>query len=149
MGPADQHQAVVLLAASCRPTHTLPGPRVYHEVRLREISPEKSPKGEDGEKEGKEKNVIQKFKSLNLFAITQVAFTPWSESRQPLSGGESPQSLMATLRSWQQNDRGVMDLANRAYVSAVQAYAKHECNLVLRMKGTQGEKNYLLPQPSC
>jgi hypothetical protein len=47
----------------------------------------------------------------------------------------SASSLTATLRSWQRNDRTVMDMANRAFVSAVQAYAKHECSFVLRMKG--------------
>ncbi len=41
---------------------------------------------------------------------------------------------MSQLRSWQLNDRRVMDLANRAFVASVQAYAKHECNFVLRMK---------------
>lgn len=35
----------------------------------------------------------------------------------------------------QLNDRLVFDKANRAFVSYIQAYSKHECNLILRVKG--------------
>ena len=45
-------------------------------------------------------------------------------------------NLLPILRDWQKNDRGVFDLANRAFVSHVQAYSKHECKYILRLKGT-------------
>ena len=44
-------------------------------------------------------------------------------------------NLLPILRDWQKNDRGVFDLANRAFVSHVQAYSKHECKYILRLKG--------------
>ncbi len=39
------------------------------------------------------------------------------------------------IRSWQRNDRAVFDKAQRAFVSYIQAYSKHECKWVLRIKG--------------
>merc|ERR1712203_1237591 len=42
--------------------------------------------------------------------------------------------LTAELRAWQRNDRSIFDKANRAFVSYVQAYTKHECKWVLRIK---------------
>lgn len=42
--------------------------------------------------------------------------------------------LNKQLRDWQKNDRSVFDMANRAFVSYVQAYSKHECKWVLRLK---------------
>ena len=44
-------------------------------------------------------------------------------------------NLLPILRDWQKNDRSVFDLANRAFVSHVQAYSKHECKYILRLKG--------------
>ncbi|XP_011874809.1 PREDICTED: probable ATP-dependent RNA helicase DDX55 homolog isoform X2 [Vollenhovia emeryi] len=38
------------------------------------------------------------------------------------------------MRLMQQKDRLVFDKANRAFVSYVQAYSKHECNLILQLK---------------
>ena len=46
-------------------------------------------------------------------------------------------NLLPILRDWQKNDRGVFDLANRAFVSHVQAYSKHECKYILRLNGNQ------------
>ena len=42
--------------------------------------------------------------------------------------------LTAELRDWQRNDRSIFDKANRAFVSYIQAYTKHECKWVLRLK---------------
>jgi hypothetical protein len=39
------------------------------------------------------------------------------------------------LRSLQKSDRAIFDKANRAFVSYIQAYGKHECHLLLRIKG--------------
>lgn len=38
------------------------------------------------------------------------------------------------MRQMQQKDRSMFDKANRAFVSYVQAYSKHECNLILQLK---------------
>lgn len=38
------------------------------------------------------------------------------------------------MRRMQQKDRLMFDKANRAFVSYVQAYSKHECNLILKLK---------------
>ena len=46
--------------------------------------------------------------------------------------------LVPVLRDWQRNDRSVFDKANRAFVSFVQAYSKHECKYILRLKGVWG-----------
>ena len=40
------------------------------------------------------------------------------------------------VRALQLKDRLMFDKANRAFVSYIQAYSKHECNLILRVKGT-------------
>lgn len=42
--------------------------------------------------------------------------------------------ILHTLHQLQQKDRATFDKANRAFVSHVQAYSKHECNLILRLK---------------
>jgi len=39
------------------------------------------------------------------------------------------------VRKRQLKDRIVFDKANKAFVSYIQAYSKHECNLLLRVKG--------------
>lgn len=46
--------------------------------------------------------------------------------------------LLPQLRDWQRNDRNVLDKATRAFVSFIQAYSKHECKFVLRLKGLRG-----------
>lgn len=38
------------------------------------------------------------------------------------------------MRELQKQDRLFFDKANRAFVSYIQAYSKHECNLILRLK---------------
>ncbi|XP_046415335.1 probable ATP-dependent RNA helicase DDX55 homolog [Neodiprion fabricii] len=50
---------------------------------------------------------------------------------------EQPTSVVKCLkvmRSIQQSDRLIFDKANRAFVSYIQAYQKHECSLILRLK---------------
>uniref|UniRef100_A0A182QRE8 ATP-dependent RNA helicase n=1 Tax=Anopheles farauti TaxID=69004 RepID=A0A182QRE8_9DIPT len=41
---------------------------------------------------------------------------------------------LRTLHQLQKKDRAIFDKANKAFVSHVQAYSKHECNLILRLK---------------
>lgn len=38
------------------------------------------------------------------------------------------------VKNCQLNDRAVFDKANRAFVSYIQSYCKHECNIILRVK---------------
>lgn len=42
--------------------------------------------------------------------------------------------IVSRVKSLQIEDRAVMDKALRAFVSHIQAYAKHECNVILRLK---------------
>ena len=44
-------------------------------------------------------------------------------------------NLLSILRDWQKNDRSIFDMANRAFVSHIQSYSKHECKYILRLKG--------------
>jgi len=43
-------------------------------------------------------------------------------------------NLLNVLRDWQKNDRTIFDMANRAFVSHIQSYSKHECKYILRLK---------------
>ena len=47
-----------------------------------------------------------------------------------------PAPLTNQLRQLQLADRSNYDRATRAFVSFVQAYAKHECRLIFSVKGT-------------
>lgn len=40
------------------------------------------------------------------------------------------------IRQMQLNDRSLMDRATRAFVSYIHSYVKHECSVLLRVKGT-------------
>ena len=56
---------------------------------------------------------------------------------QVMSCPEPPlPNLFNEIRTWARNDRTVFDKAQRAFVSYIQAYSKHECKWVLRVKGT-------------
>ena len=43
--------------------------------------------------------------------------------------------IISCVKSFQLEDRAILDKALRAFVSHIQAYAKHECNVILRLKG--------------
>ncbi|XP_018308872.1 probable ATP-dependent RNA helicase DDX55 homolog [Mycetomoellerius zeteki] len=47
---------------------------------------------------------------------------------------ETVDECLQCMRRMQQRDRLMFDKANRAFVSYVQAYNKHECNLILQLK---------------
>lgn len=47
---------------------------------------------------------------------------------------DTAEECLRCMRNLQQKDRLMFDKANRAFVSYVQAYSKHECNLILRLK---------------
>lgn len=44
------------------------------------------------------------------------------------------EECLQCMRNLQQKDRLTFDKANRAFVSYIKAYSKHECNLILRLK---------------
>lgn len=52
--------------------------------------------------------------------------------------------LLPKLQSMALADRAVFEKGMKAFVSYVQAYAKHECNLIFRIKGNSQQGWYLL-----
>ena len=46
----------------------------------------------------------------------------------------SSKDYLSQVRTLLKTDRSHMDRANRAFVSYIQSYAKHECNILLRIK---------------
>lgn len=48
-----------------------------------------------------------------------------------------PNRVLKVSRQLQKSDRANLENAQRAFVSFVQAYNKHECNIILRLKGNQ------------
>ena len=73
---------------------------------------------------------IQIYIVQNTFLIFQAALQTMSCPEAPLP------NLFKEIRSWAKNDRTIFDKAQRAFVSYIQAYSKHECKWVLRVKGT-------------
>ena len=47
---------------------------------------------------------------------------------------EDTPDLLSETRNLLKSDRSIMDRANRAFVSFIQSYAKHECYVILRIK---------------
>ncbi len=43
---------------------------------------------------------------------------------------------LSSIREMQLSDRALMDKAARAFVSYIHSYSKHECNVLLRVKGS-------------
>lgn len=52
--------------------------------------------------------------------------------------------LLPKLKSMALSDRAMFEKGMKAFVSYVQAYAKHECNLIFRIKGKVISCNCLL-----
>lgn len=48
--------------------------------------------------------------------------------------------LLPKLKSMALADRAVFEKGMKAFVSYIQAYAKHECNLIFRMKGNSQQE---------
>lgn len=51
-----------------------------------------------------------------------------------ISSSDHCKNTFNTIKTLQKNDRAVFDKANRSFVSYIQAYIKHECNVILRVK---------------
>ncbi|KAG8236822.1 hypothetical protein J437_LFUL017279, partial [Ladona fulva] len=56
-----------------------------------------------------------------------------TEMKMP--GEVMDKEVLETCHRLQMKQREIFDAANRAFVSSVQAYVKHECSLILRLKG--------------
>lgn len=54
--------------------------------------------------------------------------------RVEVAGIREVATVNARIHQLQLTDRSMMDKANRAFVSHIQAYSKHECNVLLRTK---------------
>jgi hypothetical protein len=70
--------------------------------------------------------------------LSQAGYTELYFMQVRLVEMETPSpaaDTVSTVRSLQLKDRAVLDKALRAFVSHIQAYAKHECNVILRLKG--------------
>ena len=50
-----------------------------------------------------------------------------------LTGGLK--DYLEQIRQMQLSDRAIMDKATKAFVSYIRSYSKHECNVILRVKG--------------
>ena len=48
---------------------------------------------------------------------------------------EDVEDILPKVKAMALADRAMYDRGMRAYVSSVQAYAKHECSLIFRVKG--------------
>lgn len=57
--------------------------------------------------------------------------------------------LLPKLRALALADRAVFEKGMRAFVSFVQAYAKHECSLIFRLKGESGVGTRLSPSEAA
>ena len=67
---------------------------------------------------------------INFIALNQKV----ELKSMKLENQNETKSILPILRDWQKNDRKIFDLANRAFVSHIQSYSKHECQYVLRLK---------------
>jgi len=78
--------------------------------------------------------------ALLLLTPSQEAYIDFLQLNQDVRLGrlEPPEppgpDLLAGTRQLLRQDRDTLDRATRAFVSFVQSYAKHECNLILRLK---------------
>lgn len=52
--------------------------------------------------------------------------------------------VLEKIRKRQIKDRTLFDKANKAFVSYIQAYSRHECHLLLRVKGNYFSLNNII-----
>lgn len=64
---------------------------------------------------------------------------PLQETRLPSDAVD----LLPKLQAMALADRAVFEKGMKAFVSHVQAYAKHECSLIFRLKGESGGRTQL------
>lgn len=63
----------------------------------------------------------------------------------PPTKSRNYQEIVDSARQLQLSNRQIFDKANRAFVSYIQSYSKHECNLILRVKGTRRDSLLFSP----
>ncbi|XP_055541769.1 probable ATP-dependent RNA helicase DDX55 homolog [Wyeomyia smithii] len=84
----------------------------------------------------------QEGKALIMLLPSEDAYVEFLTRNQKVSlkkvsldsNAKKLRKVLKVLHRLQLDDRGVFDKASRAFVSHVQAYSKHECNLILRVK---------------
>lgn len=74
------------------------------------------------------------YSYLMYFPIS-IKFDRCQVTLEKVEADEEVPDFTKRLRTLQKNDRAVFDKANRAFVSYIKAYSKHECHLLLRIKG--------------
>ncbi|EZA47581.1 putative ATP-dependent RNA helicase DDX55-like protein [Ooceraea biroi] len=89
---------------------------------------------------GRTARIGNKGNALLLLLETEDAYVDFIKRNQKVElqkielNQNSVEECLQCMRNLQQKDRLVFDKANRAFVSYIQAYGKHECNLILRLK---------------
>lgn len=94
----------------------------------------------------------QKGQAVVFLLPSEKAYVDFIALNQKVQLTEMPVSedstdkmnLLSILRDWQKNDRSIFDMANRAFVSHLQSYSKHECKYILRIKGKCFIKNFII-----
>ncbi|KAG5896651.1 hypothetical protein JTB14_021297 [Gonioctena quinquepunctata] len=80
--------------------------------------------------------------ALILLLENEEAYVPFIETNQrvkltPLEdpvSDEKIEELIESIRNIQRTDRAIMEKGTQAFVSHIQAYSKHECSLLLKVK---------------
>ena len=67
---------------------------------------------------------------VDFLGINQKVTLSRHENNPP----PSTTDYLSQVRSLLKTDRSHMDRANRAFVSYIQSYAKHECNVLMRIR---------------
>nr|CAB3237243.1 ATP-dependent RNA helicase DDX55-like [Phallusia mammillata] len=93
---------------------------------------------------GRTARVGRKGNALVFLLESESAYVDFVEINQkapmvefPLDTDTTQQNWLNRLRSLSENDRAMMERGTRAFVSFIQAYVKHECNLIFRIKDLQ------------
>lgn len=83
---------------------------------------------------------------LNRSAELFLVFFGFQCPMQEMKPQKDVLDLLPKLKSMALADRAVFEKGMKAFVSYIQAYAKHECNLIFRIKGNSQQDWYILLQ---
>lgn len=72
---------------------------------------------------------------ISYYFPISFKFDHYQVTLEKVEADEEVPDFTKRLRTLQKTDRAVFDKANRAFVSYIKAYSKHECHLLLRIKG--------------
>lgn len=70
---------------------------------------------------------------VNFIKINQNVTLQMFDKEKLCLSNRCIQQTFEVVKNCQLNDRAVFDKANRAFVSYIQSYCKHECNIILRV----------------